>query len=195
MTCDDCLGLLIISIVCFIITIYLLKKYLDESNKFTLYMVFFFFLAGLGWILWFLAKDWVFNIYDDVREILYLIGVIPLIVLLYFVLTFLEVSIYIRILTSAIAIVVTITGSLLPEIHIKGLISVVIISVNIVLFIINWRKNNDIKSLGFSIGLAFVFLGESFNFIIPLLHGIFLIVAAIIWVFTYSGLLEKILGK
>ncbi|MEJ2252025.1 MAG: hypothetical protein P8Y97_20490, partial [Candidatus Lokiarchaeota archaeon] len=88
-----------------------------------------------------------------------------------------------------------IVHSFFPELRLLTIISTIIIISNIVLFIMNWRKNDDIKSFGFSIGLLLILIGESLLFISRLIQGIMLFIAALIWLFTYSGLLEKVTKK
>ncbi|TFF97063.1 MAG: hypothetical protein EU547_05360 [Promethearchaeota archaeon] len=192
MVCENCLGLIFISIACFIISIILLRKYQEQENQFTLYMVLFFFLAGLGWLFWFLSTDLILNIYENVKGVLFLIGLVPQLILLIFVLTFYEISLSIRIGITVITILLTIIHLFFPFLRISTIVSTVIIISNIVLFVINWRKNKDLKSLFFSIGLTLILLGESLIFISRLIQGIFLILAAIVWLIAYSGLIEKL---
>ena len=191
MVCEDCLGLIIISIVSFIIGFILVKRYNNQRNKFTLYMAVFFISAGIGWLVWFLSTEWVFDAYDSMRVYLVFIGIIPQLILLYFILAFLDISAYIRILIIVVSLIFSIIHQFVPEYRIQTYVSTIIISLNIILFLLNWRRNNDIKSLGFSIGLLLILVAEALSPVVKLLHGIFLIIAAIIWGVTYSGIFEK----
>jgi hypothetical protein len=191
MACEDCLGLIIISIVSFIIGIILVKRYNNQRNKFTLYMAFFFISAGIGWLIWFLSTEWVFDVYESMNVYLVLIGLIPQLILLNFILAFLDISVYIRILIIIVSLIFSIIHQFVPEYRIQTYVSTIIISLNIILFLLNWRRNNDIKSLGFSIGLFLILVAEALSPVAKLLHGIFLIIAAIIWGITYSGIFEK----
>jgi hypothetical protein len=74
-------------------------------------------------------------------------------------------------------------------------ISLLIIGSNIILFILNWRVNNDIKSLFFSIGLISMLIGMIMTSFFPVIQGILLIITSIIWLITYSGLLDYITQK
>lgn len=195
MACDECLGLIIMGAVSVVIGVLLLKKYYDERNVFTLYMALFFVTAGIGWFIRFIATDWVLNIYEETKEILMLVGVIPQVILLLFVLTFLKTPKIIRIVVIILEIVIMVIHLIAPTLRILIYNAIVIILLNIILFLINWRKNDDIKSLGFSIGLVFILLGESISSFSLLLNGIFLIISAILWIITYSGLLEKVTSK
>lgn len=192
MACDVCLGLLIISITSFIIGGYLLNKYLKNKNTFTAYMVIFFFANGIGFLIRFLTTDWVFNIYQESLEVLVIIGILPQIILLLFVLAFFEVDIKLSIVIVIVVIGLTIVHLFVPQLHILTYVATVIIIANVVLFILNWRRNQDIKSLGFSIGLLCILIGEALYVVSPLVNGIFLILTSIAWLITYSGLLEKI---
>jgi hypothetical protein len=177
--------------VSFIIGFILVKRYNNQRNKFTLYMAVFFISAGIGWLVWFLSTEWVFDAYDSMRVYLVFIGLIPQLILLYFILAFLDISAYIRILIIFVALVFSIIHQFVPEYRIQTYVSTIIISLNIILFLLNWRRNNDIKSLGFSIGLLLILVAEALSPFAKLLHGIFLIIAAIIWGITYSGIFEK----
>ncbi|TFF89963.1 MAG: hypothetical protein EU548_05460, partial [Promethearchaeota archaeon] len=145
MVCENCFGLISISITCFLISLILLRKYLNEKNQFTLYMVFFFLLAGLGWFTWLLTTEMVFDVYNEAKSVLMIIGLVPQLVLLTFLLTFFEVSVFIRILIIIAAVFFSILHIFLPSYHISTIVSVIIIISNIILFGINWRKNNDLK--------------------------------------------------
>ncbi len=82
-----------------------------------------------------------------------------------------------------------------PELRIVVYNATVIILVNLILFVLNWRKNKDIKSLAFAIGVLCLLIGESMSTMVPLINGICLIMTAIIWGMAYSGLLEKLISK
>ncbi|TXT59924.1 MAG: membrane protein of unknown function [Promethearchaeota archaeon] len=191
MACDECLGLIVISAVSFIIGFILINRFLDQKNKFTLYMASFFITAAIGWLVWFLSTEWVFDVFESMVTLLVLIGLIPQLILLFFILAFLDVSIYLRILLIGLATIFSIIHLFVPELRILTIVSTIIISLNIILFIINWRRNDDIKSLGFAIGLMLILVGEALISVSHLIHGIFLILAAVDWAITYSGVLEK----
>ncbi|TXT63823.1 MAG: membrane protein of unknown function [Promethearchaeota archaeon] len=192
MVCENCFGLISISIACFIICILLYRGYQQERNQFTLYMVLFFLIAGAGWLFWFLSTDLVLNIYEDVKNFLIFVGLIPQLILLIFVLTFYEISLLVRVSILMVTIILSIIHLIFPTLRILTIVSTVIIILNIILFIINWRKNQDLKSLLFSIGLALILLGEALISVSRLLQGIFLTLTAVIWIVTYSGIIEKL---
>lgn len=192
MVCENCFGLLSISIACFIIGLILLKKYFDEENRFTLFMILFFLFAGLGWFFWFITTEMVLNIYNDIKAILMIVGILPQLILLIFILTFYEVSLIIRVIIILVAVFLSILHIFFPLLKISMIVSSVIIISNGILFILNWKKNQDLKSLFFAIGLFLILIGESLTFISKLIQGIFLTITAIIWFITYSGLLEKL---
>ena len=192
MVCENCFGLLSISIACFIIGLILLKKYFDEENRFTLFMILFFLFAGLGWFFWFITTEMVLNIYNDIKAILMIVGILPQLILLIFILTFYEVSLIIRVIIILVAVFLSILHIFFPLLKISMIVSSVIIISNGILFILNWKKNQDLKSLFFAIGLFIILIGESLTFISKLIQGIFLTITAIIWFITYSGLLEKL---
>lgn len=192
LVCENCFGLLSISIACFIIALILLKRYVDEENRFTLFMVLFFLFAGLGWFIWFLTTEWILNIYNDVKTILMIVGLLPQLVLLIFILTFYEISRIIRVIIILVTVFLSILHIFLPFLKISTIVSTVIIISNGILFMLNWKRNQDIKSLFFAIGLFLILVGESFTFISKLIQGIFLTITAIIWLITYSGFLEKL---
>ncbi|MBD3194096.1 MAG: hypothetical protein GF317_03515 [Candidatus Lokiarchaeota archaeon] len=191
MACEECLGLFVISIISFIIGFYLANKYMSEKNQFTLYMVFFFILAGIGWLIWFVSTELVLNIYNFMVGYLLLIGLVPQLILLLFILTFFEVSYLIRVIILVASIALSVIHVIFPEFRLLTILSTIIITANIVLFIINWKRNEDIKSLGFALGLLVVLVGEALISLSDLIHGVFLIIAAVIWLITYSGLLDK----
>lgn len=195
MACENCLGLIVISITCFIIALILYRKYEEERNQFTLYMVLFFLLAGAGWLFWFLSTDIVLNIYENVKGFLILVGLIPQLVLLLFVLTFYEINILIRIGITIGVILLTILHVFFPFLRLATIVSTMIIISNIVLFVLNWRKNDDLKSLFFSVGLTLILIGEALIFISRLIQGIFLMITAIIWLITYTSVLEYLKEK
>ena len=192
MSCEECIGLIVISITSLLIGTWLLKKYLNEKNSFSLYMACFFIISGIGWLFWFLTTEWVLNIYDSLVSVLIFIGAVPQIILLLFILTFFEIKKGIRLLILGLVVIFVIIHVLLPEFRILTYLSVIIIIANVFLFLMNWQKNDDVKSLGFSIGLVLILLGEAMVSISHLILGIFLIGASIAWALTYLGILEKI---
>lgn len=153
-------------------------------------MVLFFLLAGAGWLFWFLSTDLVFNIYENVKGFLILVGLIPQLVLLLFVLTFYEINILIRIGITIGVILLTILHVFFPFLRLATIVSTMIIISNIVLFVLNWRKNDDLKSLFFSVGLTLILIGEALIFISRLIQSILLMITAIIWLIAYIGVLE-----
>ncbi|MEJ2278741.1 MAG: hypothetical protein P8Y70_13495 [Candidatus Lokiarchaeota archaeon] len=195
MTCEECFGVITIAVVSLLIGIFLSSKYAKERNRFTLYMALFFLFAGIGWFILFISTDWVLGIYNSILLFLIIIGFLPQLMLLIFILTFFEVNVIIRVIAVIVSIILIIVHSFFPELRLLTIISTIIIISNIVLFIMNWRKNDDIKSFGFSIGLLLILIGESLLFISRLIQGIMLFIAALIWLFTYSGLLEKVTKK
>lgn len=192
LACENCFGLLSISIACFIIALILLKRYVDEENQFTLFMVLFFLFAGLGWFIWFLTTEWILNIYNDIKSILMVIGLLPQLVLLIFILTFYEISRSVRVIIILVAVLLSILHIFFPFLKISTIVSTLIIISNGILFMLNWKRNQDIKSLFFAIGLFLILVGESLTFISKLIQGIFLTITAIIWLITYSGFLEQL---
>ncbi|TFF89314.1 MAG: hypothetical protein EU549_01070 [Promethearchaeota archaeon] len=195
MVCEECLGELILAIISLLIGIYLSLKFYKERNNFTLYMALFFLLAGIGWLILVISKEWVLGIYELILPILIIIGIIPQLMLLFFILTFLEYSLTRRIGAVIISLLLIILHTFIPQYRIMTIVATIIIVANIILFILNWRRNNDIKSLGFSIGLLLILIGESLIFLSRLIQGIMLFLTAIIWAITYSGILEKITKK
>ncbi len=193
MVCWNCFGLIIISLTCFLIGLLLVKRFYDERNQFTLYMVFFFLLAGFGWFVWFLSTEMVLDIYNQVKYILMIIGLLPQLVLLIFVLTFYEVSLGIRIILIIVTVLLSILHLFFTQYRISTILSTLIIIFNGGLFILNWKKNDDLKSLLFAIGLFLILIGESLTFLSKLVQGIFLTIVAIIWFITYAGILERIM--
>jgi hypothetical protein len=192
MACDDCLGFLLIGAVSLLISISLMKKYFDSKNKFTLYMTYFFLLNASGYLFWFICSEWILNIEDSVMMFLRIYAILPQLALLIFTLTFYEVSKQIRLTITIAAITVTLVWAFFPDHIILFIIATMaIIFSNIVLFLRNWRKNNDIKSLGFSIGLVFLFLAGSASNFNTFFGGICYILTAITWAITYSGLIDK----
>jgi hypothetical protein len=189
------IGLLTISLVSFFIGTLLFQKYSKQKNQFTLIMALFFVLAGIGWFIWFLSTDLILGVFNEITEILVLMGLIPQVILLVFVMAFYEVSLLIRTLTIISVILLTLLHIIFPTYRILTIVSSVIIVLNIVLFILNWKRNKDIKSLGFSIGLICIFLGEALIRASEIVQGIFLIIAAVVWLVTYTDLLEKLTSK
>ncbi len=193
MSCENCLGLIIIAVGCLCIGPYLIKKYFDDrDDHLTLFLALFFIIGGVGWLIWFLTTEWVLNIYESCVLILIILNFIPQLLLLIFILSYLKASKWIIIIVPGVAIVLLIIHLIFPDFYILTISSLVIIVSNIILFIINWRKNKDVKSLGFSTGLVFIFLGEIMLLLTLglLMHGLFLTAAAIAWVISYSGVLD-----
>jgi hypothetical protein len=202
MVCDNCLGLIIISISCLSISYILFRKYYKDKNPFTGHITLFFFLNGLGFLIWFLSTELVFNIYEEIENILLIIGFLPQIVLLYFILTFYEISLPLRLIIIFAALFFSLMDLFVPILRIYifepsfrlyFIISAMIYFSNIILFLINWRKNEDIKSLFFSLGLFFNLLAMMISYFSQLLQGIFLIITALIWIVAYSGIIEKVI--
>lgn len=164
-------------------------------------MIVFFFVNSLGFFLWFLSTELVFNNYYQVSPIILIVGLIPQMVLLFFFLTVYELSLSIRLISISVATLLCILDLFIPffniylidpNLSLYPLISSAIFIANIVLFILNWKTNNDPKSLYFSIGLILNMMAMITGQFSELLQGLFLIFTAIIWIITYSGLIEKL---
>ncbi len=201
MACENCFGLIIIGITSGIIGIYLLWKYVQERNKFSLYMASFFVVDCLGWFLLFYFS----LLYADIFKVLFdstyyldqiIISALVMaaqLILLLFAFSVFEVQLPIRIISALLIIGIAICSFLFADWLIDvGGIAVMIL--NIVLFVMNWQKNEDVKSLGFAGGLIIIALAALFNYISLFVAGIFLVMAAALWLITFSGLFEKILG-
>ncbi|TXT63825.1 MAG: membrane protein of unknown function [Promethearchaeota archaeon] len=199
--CENCLGLIIISIVCFGVGIVLIKNFSLQRNVFTLYIALFFILNGFGYLIWFLSTEWIFDVYGEMKNFILLIGFLPQIVLLYFILSFYEVRLYIRI-TIIIAATVLSTLDLFipllriyifdPSFRLYFIISSIIYTANIVLFLRNWRRNNDLNSLFFSLGLFFNMIAMIFNYFSKSIQGVLLMITASIWAITYSNIIDVV---
>ncbi|MHA1382548.1 MAG: hypothetical protein ACTSR3_02200 [Candidatus Helarchaeota archaeon] len=202
MACENCYGYIPICIVSGLIGIYLLRKYYLERNKFSLYMASFFVVDSIGWFIWFytsltgLSEIYLMNPLNPVLIAQNVPVIIAQIILLLFVLSVFDVNIAIRVLSVitvvSIAVISLINQELYLLINIAGII---VTTLNIILFFMNWQRNNDIKSLGFAFGLMLVAAGGLLAILIIYIEGIFLIAAATIWLITFSGLLERVLGE
>ncbi len=201
MTCENCLGLLIISITCILISIVLLKTYFELKNQLTVYMVIFFFVTGLGFFIWFLSSELLFDIYAEIENVLLIIGILPQMVLLFFILTIFEISVPVRIImviASAVFCILYLFVPFLdiyffdPDLKLYPIISSIIYISNIILFLYNWRENKDVKSLFFSIGLILNMMAMISGQFSEVMQGILLITTAIIWGFAYSGAAERL---
>jgi len=201
MVCENCLGIILISVSCLIIGILLIEKYFEVRNKFTLYMIIFFFATGLGFFIWFLSTDLVFDIYNEIENILLIIGLLPQMVLLYFILAVYEVYLPIRVVLIVLSALFSILYLFVPFLDIyffvPGLklypvISSIIYIANIILFILNWRTNNDLKSLFFSIGLTLNLIAMISGEFSQFIQGVLLILNSLVWIVGYSGLLKRL---
>ncbi|MHA1300813.1 MAG: hypothetical protein ACTSO9_15455 [Candidatus Helarchaeota archaeon] len=202
MACENCYGYIPICIVSGLIGIYLLRKYYLERNKFSLYMASFLVVDSIGWFIWFytsltgLSEIYLMNPLNPVLIAQNVPVIIAQIILLLFVLSVFDVNIAIRVLSVitvvSIAVISLINQELYLLINIAGII---VTTLNIILFFMNWQRNNDIKSLGFAFGLMLVAAGGLLAILIIYIEGIFLIAAATIWLITFSGLLERVLGE
>ena len=201
MVCENCLGLVIISVSCIIIGILLIEKYFEAKNKFTLYMIIFFFITGVGFFLWFLSTDLVFGIYNDIETLLLIIGLLPQMVLLYFILAVYEVYLPIRVVLIVLSALFSILYLFVPSLDIYffdpdlklyPIISSIIYIANIILFILNWRTNNDLKSLFFSMGLALNLIAMISGQFSEFIQGLLLIITSLVWIIGYSGLINRL---
>ncbi len=195
MACDNCIGLLVVSIVCLLIAIHLIFKYRADKNKYTLYLTVFFLMGFIAWFLWFLSTEWVFNVFDSIKLFLQTLSLIAQTVLLLFVFDVFEVKKALRIVAVVLVALSAIFHQFYYDLHILIYVSTIIIILNCILFYLNWRRNEDIKSLGFLISLIFLLIGEGAGPFVPIIQGIFLIIVAAVWAVTFSGLLEKMVTK
>jgi len=163
-------------------------------------MASFFIVDSIGWFIWFytsLTSQVLF--YTTSSPILIAQNVpviIAQIILLLFVFSVFDVNIVLRII-SVITIALIATVSLLsPELFfLIDVTGITVTILNIILFFMNWQKNNDIKSLGFAAGLISIMIGGLLSIFIIFIEGIFLITAATIWLITFSGILERMVGE
>jgi len=142
----------------------------------------FFLLSGIGYIIWFVLSDFILGKEQEYYWIIIIFGIIPQILLLDFILGFFEVSLKIRSMIALLTVVLIILHFIFPENFIYIGVSSIKMFSNIGLFLKNWQKNNDKKSLGFSLGL----LANLFAFFLqPSPNGILLILAGLIWIYTF----------
>lgn len=192
MVCVLCAGLLALSLVCLGIFIRLAKKYIDKKNKFTIYLAIYFLIGFLSWGFWFLTTEWVLNIEEDMMAIVRFTAILTQLTLLLFILDFFDTSLIIRGVLFITVLLCGLIFALFSSMLFLFLIVTTLLTItNIVLFLSNWRKNNDNKSLAFSIGLISLFLGGSLSNISSVYNGIFLILTAIIWGIAFSGLFDR----
>jgi hypothetical protein len=175
----------------------LIKKYYEIENKFTAYMATFFFLRGFSALFWILSSEWVFDVFEKIQYLIMISIFIPRLVLLFFILTFYKIALRIRIAVMIIlggfliiSFIISVLLFNIPPYPLLIIISLLIVGSNVILFILNWRRNEDIKSLFFSIGLICILIGMLMLLYSPLIQGILLIATSIIWTITYSGLLD-----
>lgn len=213
MACENCYAYITICLVSAIIGIYLIRKYSLEKNEFSLYMASFFIVDSIGWFIAFYIQFFIFSSYNIIQ--FYVIGIDPIftyilnipviiaqIILLLFAFSVFDVSVVLRVV-SVIVIGVAAGFSLIaPDFFfIINVIGMGVMILNIMLFFMNWQRNEDIKSLGFAFGMILIAIGQLvtllayMDLIFLILEGVFILMAAAIWLITFSGLLEKIFGE
>ncbi|MFX1451499.1 MAG: hypothetical protein ACFFCM_11690 [Promethearchaeota archaeon] len=194
MTCENCFGLITMCIASGAISLYLFRKYYTERNKYSLYMASFFIIDSLGWFIYFYVSF--LNIYEFYRPHTIIPVVAAQLILLLFVYSVFNVHKVIRVISVIIVVGIAIIYILIPDLsYLINFTGFTVAILNIILFFMNWIKNEDIKSLGFVNGLIFITIGEVIGYYSLFVEGIFLVIAAAIWLITFSGVLERIIGK
>ncbi|MHA1803904.1 MAG: hypothetical protein ACTSU4_05160 [Promethearchaeota archaeon] len=194
MTCDQCLGLLLISIACFIIMIYLTRDYFERKKLYSIWMALFYFIAGLIWLLKFFLLDWLFNVYTSFEAFYLIIQLIPFLFLMIVLLNFLIVKWIYWLFIIAGTAILSIVHSFIPLNLIMYYVLLSFIAADMVLLVLNWRKYKNVRDLGVILGLGVIF--SSYFFLMffnsEMMHGILLTIAALIWGINYTKVTEKV---
>lgn len=157
-------------------------------------MASFFIIDSLGWFIYFYVSF--LNIYEFYRPHTIIPVVAAQLILLLFVYSVFNVHKVIRVISVIIVVGIAIIYILIPDLsYLINFTGFTVAILNIILFFMNWIKNEDIKSLGFVNGLIFITIGEVIGYYSLFVEGIFLVIAAAIWLITFSGVLERIIGK
>ncbi len=179
-------GLLLLGIVCLLISGRLIIQYQKQKNSFTLNLMIFFFLTGLGYLVWYLVRY--MEVEEDYNSLVVILSVLAPLFLLLFILRFLGVPRNVQAGLGTLFTVVTVIYLILPELTFLYIVVVTIVAIlNIILFLKNYRRRNDVKSLGFAIGLLMTLIGS-----FPMISmNLFFSLAAICWAITFFAPLEK----
>jgi hypothetical protein len=157
-------------------------------------MASFFLIDSIGWFIYFYVSF--LNIYEFYRPHTIIPVVAAQLILLLFAYSVFDVHIGIRIISVLIVVAIALIFVISPDfsylINITGFLVTIL---NIILFFINWSKNDDVKSLGFANGLIIIIISELLGYFDLFLEGVFLVFTAAIWIITFSGLLEKMIGE
>lgn len=192
MPCDQCIGLLIISVVSISIGAYLIKDYIERKKLFSILMSIFYFLVGVAWLFKFFLLDWLFNIYSTYESLYLAIELIPFVYLLIIILDFLLVKWYYWMMIIA-------GTTLFIVIHIFFPLNLVVIYVlygiiitDVFLFGINWYKYKNNRDIGVLIGLSTIFTAQIYIFYSTMIYGILLTITAFIWIVNYTKVMDKV---
>ncbi|MHA1724770.1 MAG: hypothetical protein ACTSXH_07995 [Promethearchaeota archaeon] len=194
MTCDQCLGLLLVSIACFIIGGYLIKDYLQRKKMYSIWISLFYFIAGLIWLFKLFLLDWLFNVYASFEGLFLIIQLIPFLFLMIVLLDFLLVKwIYWLFIIAGIAIL-SVIHLFFPLNLVMYYVLLGFIITDIILLLMNWTKYKNNRDLGVTLGLGVIF--SAYIFLIfynsEMIHGVLLTVAAFIWGINYTKVTEKV---
>lgn len=175
-----------IGLTCLVISGKLLVEYQKRKHKFTLNLGVFFFLTGIGYLVWFAMTEGMLDLMAEFGYIYIIFAVITPLILLVFILQVFDTSTAKMIILISMFVFMTILHFVFPEYNLYTFVVLIVMVLNIVLFLQNYRVNNDLKSLGLAIGLIITSIA-----MIPFTpRDVFLVLASIVWIYTFF-FLEK----
>lgn len=192
MACDQCLGLLIISVVCFIIGGYLIKDYSERKKIYSIWLSLFYFIAGAAWLFKLLLLDWLLKIYSLYEGIYLIVQLIPFLFLMIILLDFLLVEWYYWIIIPIATGILALIHFFIPLDLVLVYVQIGFIGGDILLLGKKWLKYKNHRDLGIILGLATLIVAQIFLFYSEMWYGIILTITSFIWGVNYTIVTKKI---
>ena len=197
----DYIGTLFTTIACFIIAVKEILKYKEKPSRALIHATVSFILAGFVFLVAFLLipgdEIILFPAPDPLIYWVMLLSLILQFALILEAFENLEVPSAARIGVVIGLILLAVLGLILPifnDSSVNTIIIVVFLALNTILFFACWKRNDDIESLGFAIGLILVIIGD-LTIETGFLTGLMFIGASVLWILSYFGILEKLTSR
>ncbi len=194
----ELMGYIALTIGCIVIIIKLIMVYSKEKNPLTINGILCFVIASIVFLVAVLASSYLLDVATSMIVWIMFLGLALQFALILDAAKALETPKPIRIVVAIVYFVLVLLGILLPIIFsdaiMNAIILIILLAINTVYFMAVWKKNDDVESFGFAIGLLLIIIGDITMFFYNL-AGLFFILCVVVWWLGYFGILEKLMGK